>query len=117
MITSPQIFWGVAVDANQNIFAVEDSPTTSSAGSIVEFAAGASGAAVPKKVIAGSATGLYVGGSLRMDGVGNLYVNNETSSATYTVEEFGPDAEGNVAPAASFSSASWTSGNANLAVK
>jgi hypothetical protein len=119
-ITSSQVFYGVAVDAGQNIYTVEDSPTAAAAGSIVEFTAGASGAATPAKTISGSSTGFFLGGGVRLDSVGNLFVVNAvspTTSTTQTVLAYPPTASGNVVPAVNFTSTAWSSGGSELAVK
>jgi hypothetical protein len=101
LISSAQIILGVAVDPNQNIYAMEDSQTGAVPGAIMEFAAGTSGVATPTKVISGNATGISYGDALRFDSAGNLFVASQLhpSQLPYSLEAFGPAASGDIPPA------------------
>jgi len=113
VITSPSVFYGVAVDSNMDIFAVEDSPTAATAGSLVEFTSGLT----VSKTISGSATGFFFGGGLRIDSAGNLFVvNADPSTDSFTLLAFGPTASGNITPAVSFSSTAWNAAGSELAI-
>ncbi len=83
-------------------------------------AAGASGAATPSRTLTGSATGIYFGGGVRLDSVGNLYMMNATpsgSSATYSIVAFAQSASGNVAPGLTFQSPQMSSPASEIAVR
>ena len=116
-------FLGVAVDPAKNIYASTDSTGPSTFSTVLEYAAGASGAATPVKTITGALTGISNGiadvGALALDSAGNIYLPVESageSSYSYAVAEFAAGANGNVAPAARFSSTSWTAAAAQIAV-
>src|SRR2546426_1034637 len=64
---------------------------------VVAYAPGASGNAVPKAVIAGSATGLCDPFALAVDAAGTLYVANHCANS---ITVYAPGADGDVAPAA-----------------
>lgn len=119
-ITNVNAVTEVAVDANGNLYAIVNTTTMPSSGSIVEYASGASGAAVPIRTIAGTATGLSAPYGLCIDGAGNIFVANPTTSGTsisYSLDEFAPTATGNVAPVAELMSTSWTNGGGQIALK
>jgi hypothetical protein len=70
--------------------------------SVLVFSAGASGNAVPTRVIKGAATGLVSPGNLAVDSRGNIYVVNGAN-----ILKFSSTATGNVAPTAAISSAGF----------
>jgi len=121
-------FYGIAVDTSGNIYTVADTTITvngtfvGTSASILEYAAGASGAATPLKTIAGPATALGYGGGMRIDSAGNLYLINAVISsfyygtATFDVLGFGPTATGNEPPAVNFSSTAWSNAGSQLAL-
>ena len=126
IITAPSgsAFLGVAVDSAKNIYASTDSTGASTFSTVLEYSAGSSGAATPVKTITGSSTGISNGlsdvGELALDSAGNIYLPVETAvsanSSSYAVLEFAAGANGNVAPAAKFSSTSLTAEGASIAV-
>jgi hypothetical protein len=82
---------------------------------IIEFAAGASGNAMPLKRIGGSATNIVEPQAVAVDAASNLYYVDANGSF-YTpvgipllLEVFSPSATGNVAPTASITSTGFTS--------
>jgi len=99
---------GIAVDAGGNVYAVTYLPSDLNSAVIAEYAAGATGNAVPVKVIYGPLTGLGIGGSLSVDGAGNLYTLGNTATTgpgalgPPFVAKFAPSASGNVAPLSMF---------------
>jgi hypothetical protein len=129
-ITSPSIFYGVALDASGDLFTAEDTVTVSSSGQvtgttgeIVAFAPLSNGAATPYRTIAGPATGITFGGGIRVDGAGNVYMLNDTvtasstgNTATYTVLGFGPQASGDAEPAVDMGSSAWPNATSEIAV-
>ncbi len=120
VITNSNLFLGVAPDAEGNLYASLDVPTTGGTSSIVEYPAGANGAASPARTISGPATELSIAGALRVDAAGKIYVPNQTISQTstsYSLYTFAPAASGNVAPAAAMTSSSWTAGGPEIAIK
>jgi len=113
------IFNGVAVDSGLNVYAVEEFATGTNA-AIVEFAAGASGAATPIRSISGPATDIGIPGGLRSDNAGNLFVTNElvtSKSISFSVLGFNSVASGNIQPTIQFSSTEWTAGAPELALQ
>lgn len=115
--SSTSIFYGIAVDSASNIYANVDSNTGLSGSAIVEFAAGATGAATPIASITGAATGLTYGGGLRRDAVGNLYaVEANVVSGAVSLIAFSPSATGNASPGLAFTSAPWNDGGSELAL-
>jgi hypothetical protein len=128
-ITSEALFSGLAVDAAGNIFAVENTATMNAPGvangeELVEFAAGANGAAIPIKTISGSATGMTFGGEVKLDSVGNIYLVNITitgislsPAVSASILCFGPAAAGNESPASTITSTAWTIPGYQLALK
>jgi hypothetical protein len=112
------IFLGEGIDAGGNIYLSLDTITAPYTGAIVRYGPGVSGAATPARIIAGTATGLTTAGGVSVDAAGNIYVANEVPNAngtSYTLEEFGASANGNVTPAAVISSTSWTNAPASIA--
>jgi len=110
VITSSNFSLGIAVDSAGNIYAGQTIPWQGP-GLIVEYAAGATGAATPIKTISGSVTGLstaYVEGLAR-DAEGNIYVTTMGVASPYTpgVSVFAPTANGNVVPTTSFTSTAF----------
>lgn len=123
-----QVFNGVAVDAQQNVYATLETVTISngqfaySKPSVVEFATGASGPATPIRTISGTLTGLAAAGAVQVDSVGNLYVVNQTSGAGIGgsvggLLAFSPAASGNEAPAIAISSGTITASGGQFAIK
>ena len=129
VITATPVFTGIAVDSASNIYTAEDTVIfnpimgafSTTAATLVEFSAGASGAATPTKSVSGSATGLTFAGGLSRDNAGNVYIVNAfistTGSATFTVLGFGPNATGNVGPGINFNSSAWTVAGEQIALK
>ena len=82
------------------------------AGSILVFGPGATGDVAPIRTITGSATLLTKLAGIKVDAVGNIYVVTSIpmvmASSTLSVLKFSATANGNVAPASSFSSSAWT---------
>jgi hypothetical protein len=117
--------YGLSVDEDKNIYATEDLLTNANGytggASVVEFAAGASGAAVPVNVISGLSTGLGLAAALHRDAAGNLYVMNGSAEfgpgASYSVMGFLPSAAGDSAAAATFSSSALTSPTGDIAIR
>jgi hypothetical protein len=124
--TTVTVFWGLAVDASGDLYTVQDTETGDSSGDVTgmtaeieEFAAGATGSPTPIKTISGSKTGLALGGGMRVDGVGNIYLANEVLAGTTVTNDllaFGPNASGNVAPGLDLSSTALTSPAPEIAV-
>jgi sugar lactone lactonase YvrE len=129
VITATPVFTGIAVDSASNIYTVEDTVTfnpitgafSTTAAALVEFSAGASGAATPTRSVSGSATGLTFAGGLSRDNAGNVYIVNvfipTTGSPTFNVLEFGPNATGNVGPGINFNSSAWTDPGEQIALR
>lgn len=121
-----QMFNGVALDAQQNVYAVMETLTvtnnqsTYSSPSIVEFATGTSGPAAPAKTISGTLTGLASAGGIQVDAAGNVYVVNQTTAnvaGSGGLLGFSPAAAGNQAPAVSITSSAITAGAGQFAIK
>lgn len=113
------IFDGVAVDSALNVYAAEEFPAGTNA-AIVEFAAGASGAATPIRSISGPATDISIPGGLRRDNAGNLFITNApvtSTSISFSVLGFNPGASGNIQPNVQFSSTEWTAAAPEFALK
>ena len=114
------VFLGVATDSSGDLYAALDTIVSPYTGSIVEYAPGASGAAMPTRTIAGTATELSTAGGVRVDAAGSIYVANQiagASSYSYVLDEFAPSATGNVAPVAALISSSWTNAAPEIAIK
>lgn len=110
---------GVAVDTTGNLYvaSLAYNPDTTGGAfngtpSILEFSAGSTGNVAPTRVISGTATGLGLFTSLRVDSAGNIYVNNAG-----TILKFGPTASGNVAPLASITTNVLGSSSGGIAVQ
>jgi serine/threonine protein kinase, bacterial len=113
------IFDGVAVDFGLNVYAVEEFPAGTNP-AIVEFAAGAVGAATPIRSISGPVTDIGIPGGLRCDNAGNLFVTNAlvtSSSISFSVLGFNSVASGNIPPTIQFSSTDWTAAAPELALQ
>lgn len=123
-LTSTSIVGGVATDSAGNLYVTATSVSGPAAnpvfaGSILVFAAGASGNVAPVRVITGAATQLGPVLGIRVDAIGSVYVVTATTAAmTPTVLKFLATATGNVAPTSSFTSSAWTNPNsvASIAV-
>jgi hypothetical protein len=131
-ITSPSVFFGIALDSSGDIYASEDTfvldnsgDITSATAQIVEFDGSATGAATPMKTLKIPSGGapITVAGGLRIDSAGNLFVPAQTDSSTSSnatlvtsLLEFGPTATSSSAPAATFTSTSWTDPQEEIAV-
>jgi len=110
--------YGIAVGSSGNIVTVVDAPFATYAGTLEVFAAGASGAATPTRTIYGSSTGIFYGGGVRMDTVGNIYtINLDSTGSVYSVVAFSSTATGNVAPGLTFQSSVMTLPDAQIAVR
>lgn len=112
-------FYGVAVDSGLNVYATEEAAAGAD-GAIVEYAAGASGNAMPIRSIAGSATTMGFPGGLRRDNAGTLYTVNEVATSTsvsFSVLGFNASASGNSQPSLAFSSAAWTAAAPEVALQ
>ncbi len=117
-------FTGVAVDASDNIDATTSTISGTNLSTLLEYSPGSTGAATPLRTISGSATtlssGLSAAGALRLDTAGNMYLPLQTVSGSgyaYSVLEFSAGSNGNVAPYAQVSSASWNNASAEIAVQ
>ncbi len=114
---------GIAVDASGNVYAVTYLLSYADTAIIVEYAAGATGNAAPVKVIDGPLTGLGIGGSLSVDGAGNLYTLGNAATpgpgapGPPFVAKFAPSASGNVAPLSMFTPASTDTFDTQIALK
>jgi hypothetical protein len=81
---------------------------------IIEFAAGANATPTPTNRISGSATNIVEPWGLAVDAASNLYYADANggfyldSNPSMLMEVFSPGATGNVAPAASFTSSTYT---------
>lgn len=86
--------YGIAVDANDDVFVVNDAGTPSAPGnpSLEIFPRGQT---VPSRVIAGTATQLNVPIAVAVDDAGNIYVANSKGNS---VTVYGNAQSGNVAP-------------------
>lgn len=111
------LIYGIAVDSNQQLYAVEErlSNSTASNVQIAVFASSATGAATPSRTISGSLTGLSYIGGLAIDKVNNLYAINANSSTSYSLLGFGPSASGNVTPGFTAAPSALTNPGANIA--
>jgi hypothetical protein len=101
---------GIASDGYGDIFVV-NYPPSGTAATIVEFAAGATGNAVPLKTLAGPSTAMMNVTGLTLDASANIYVVGQSSTtAPYglTVSKFLSTASGNASPNNILSSPSWT---------
>ena len=126
--TADNAFFGIAVDSAGDITTVFDTETYDTSGNetgtsavVQEFSAGATGTATPTKMISGASTALTFGGGLKVDGAGNLYLVDAsgltTTTPTFSVLGFGPNATGDVAPGLRLSSNSWTTAGSEIALK
>jgi hypothetical protein len=110
---------GLALDAAGDLYAINYNSVNGD--TIVEFAPGASGAAIPLKTIAGTSTGFATLNGLCVDNAGNIYVLNETISGntvtSFGMDVFGPSATGNVPPTSQFTSTSWTNPEIEFGLK
>lgn len=89
----------VALDANDNVYAVNSGTATQSAGSVAVFAAGSNGDVAPIRTISGSKTKLDLPDAIALDSLGNVYVANATVSGQYSfVTVYPANAGGNVVP-------------------
>ena len=108
--------YGVSADASGNLFVALDS-IGSSAGFLMKYAAGANGAATPTAQISGSSTGIYFGGGVRTDSVGNVYmINVESNQSSIDFLGFQGAVSGNVGPGLSIGSSALTAPGAEIAV-
>jgi sugar lactone lactonase YvrE len=122
--TGTNIFYGIAVDASGNIFAAEDNTNGTAPALIAEFSPTASGAATPTKTITVSGTTPSIFGGLRIDSVGNLYGlldtevgSGSTATNSFSVVAIGPNASGNIAPAAQLTSSSLSNPSGQIAIR
>jgi hypothetical protein len=91
----------LTVDATGQIYVLGE--TTSSVPQILSFSPTAAGAAAPARIIAGAATGINYAGNIAIDAAGMLHVLQSAPNAgANTYLEFSSAANGNIAPAASF---------------
>jgi hypothetical protein len=129
VLTSPAVFYGVAVDNSGYIYTVADTETvnstsgavTSTSATIEELGPSSTGAATPFYTIGGSATGITFGGGLRRDSVGNIYminaaITNSGNSVAYSLLGFGPTATGNTPPAVNITSSLWNDAGSELGI-
>lgn len=96
---------GIALDGNGNIYVSDQASKvcTPACPAILIFPAGSNGNATPK-FIAGSSTKLFAPTDVKVDGSGKIYVADSTSSGAGVIYVFAAGANGNVAPATSFTS-------------
>ncbi len=106
---------GLALDSEGNIYATTETCIFSSTGvgtcngAIAVYAASATAASAPIRVISGDLTQLSTPGGLTVDSVGNIYViSTDFNGANPRVLVFSKTAMGNVAPTSSFTSTAWT---------
>jgi hypothetical protein len=113
---------GVAVDADNNVYATTDSCTLNGTtftctGSISVYAANATANSSPARIISGSLTQLGTLGGITVDSAGNIYViSTDAYGANPMVLTFSKSATGNVAPTTSFSSTAWTTPGFNPSI-
>lgn len=95
-ITSPAgiYFIDVGVDSSGNIYATAASTSSTAAGEILVYAAGASGAATPTRVLTGVATRLAYPLAITADATGQIYVADNMNG----ILVFAAGANGNIAP-------------------
>jgi hypothetical protein len=102
---------GISLDSPAGNIYVVNNTVAGAPSTILAFAPGTTGSATPLRTIGGSATGLANGLGVSVDGLGNVYVLNETVSSGTTsasVLVFGPTVSGNASPTTQFSSSNWT---------
>jgi hypothetical protein len=90
------IYYGLAVDGPGNVYTTSvPSVNPNNVAYVLEFAAGASGAAVPIRTITGGNTQVSRPHGLAVDAAGNVYV---TSDLYDNFSEYGPTQNGNAVP-------------------
>ncbi|MDQ2865032.1 MAG: hypothetical protein M3R51_02280 [Candidatus Eremiobacteraeota bacterium] len=104
---------GIALDGSGNIYVSDAAalaavlPAGSCAASacpaVLIFPAGANGAVAPR-AIAGPLTTLNAPSDVKLDKSGNVYVGDTTASGTGVIRVFAPNASGNIAPSATYTS-------------
>lgn len=129
-ITTQGIPYGVAVDANGNIYTSLNTATLNGAGQptdstnqLVEYSGLTSGSLAVVKTIAGATTGVNFGTGPQIDEAGNLYLvsvatkgTGSNFSETSEIVGFAPTVSGNVAPGVVLSSDDWTESGNQLAL-
>ena len=107
---------GMATDSAGNLYVTN---YVSGVSSILIFGPGATGNTPPLRDITGSNTQLGCVGGIALDNEGYLYVVSTStcgSTANPTVLKFSTTGNGNIAPAATFTSTAWTSADTNLSI-
>jgi hypothetical protein len=85
---------GIALDSSDNIYVSADRTTAS----ILEYAAGSNGAAIPSRAIAGSSTDLSGAGGVAVDKNGNIWCYCGYGNPGGAILKFSSSASGDVAP-------------------
>lgn len=109
---------GIATDPAGNLYVANNAAAGSS---ILVFAPTATGNTPPLRDITGSNTQLGCLGGIALDTEGYLYVVSTTTcttshTASPTVLKFSTTGDGNIAPAATFTSTTWTNADPTLSI-
>lgn len=109
---------GATTDTAGNLYVTVEAvsgtgPVPVFSGSILEFAAGATGNVAPIRTISGTSTLLHAVSGIQVDSAGNIYVLSATPSPTSTsiaptILKFSATASGNAPPTSTFTSTAWT---------
>jgi hypothetical protein len=108
--TGLNTLYGMDTDASGNLYVITLSQDATTVGTIEEFGPAATGNATPIRIISGSNTGMVLIAGLHVDAVGNIYFSG-TSSPTSSephIAAFSSTDTGNISPAISFNSTTWT---------
>ena len=102
---------GLAVDRSGNLYVL-------SGDSVLEFAPGASGNVAPIRTITNpQITSDTIGGSIRVDAAGNIYVFGTGTDAEQTILVYPPTASGTATPVATITSTSYVLPGFGLALQ
>jgi sugar lactone lactonase YvrE len=72
---------GIALDSGGNIYVLNGQTGVTQFGSVIVYAAGSSGDAIPSTTITSNFTGIKGASSVALDSTGNIYVANELSGS------------------------------------